>query len=239
MRFRFREGQRDPLCASGQNFSARVLRAGDRLPIGNSALQASSLPLRVASACRKWTDGYGWKPSMAAALRKIWSRRCGKATDRSRLENRRLGLGRLRPATVLANTGLALNLAKSHFLRQLGSLRRVVGRDHGMIRRQVPFLAILRRHQTVPRQVTSYRLKSFAVLQTDQKVRGDRPADRHCGRFHLDLGRRASPALFRAAQPLNAPLQLGWATRPLEQDYRRQCSYDFSGQLDRIGFRHA
>jgi hypothetical protein len=59
VRFRFREGQRDPLCASGQNFSARVLRAGDRLPISSSALQASSLPLRVASAWSE-VDGSVW-----------------------------------------------------------------------------------------------------------------------------------------------------------------------------------
>ena len=93
------------------------------------------------------------------------------------------------------------NLAKSDLFRQRGSLRRIVGRDHGIVGRQVPFLAVLRRRQAEPGQMTPQRLKSFAVVQTDQEVGGDRPSDRHRGRLRLDLGRLS---LRPSCEPLNS-----------------------------------
>ena len=115
------------------------------------------------------------------------------------LEERRLGLGP-RPATALASAGFFPELAESEFLRQLRPPRRIVSRDHRIIRRQVPFLAILRRRQAESRQVTPQHLVRFAVLQRDQKVRGDRLADGHRWRFSLNLRRRTFRPFF---QPLN------------------------------------
>ena len=128
-------------------------------------------------------------------------RRCergaGARLDAPALEQeRRLGLGRLRPAITLASAGFSRKLAKAECFRDRRPLRRVVGRGHWIVSRQVPFLAILRRRQAEPRQVTPHSLELFAVLETDQKVRGDRPADRHCGRS----GRRT---LWHFIEPLN------------------------------------
>ena len=52
-------------------------------------------------------------------------------------------------------------------------LRRVIGGDHRIVSRQVPFLAILVRRHAQPGQVTPHRLESFAVFETDHKLRRD------------------------------------------------------------------
>jgi len=53
--------------------------------------------------------------------------------------------GRSRSPGTLASAGFPPKLSKSNFLRQRRSLRRMVGRDHGIVGRQLPFLAILLR----------------------------------------------------------------------------------------------
>jgi hypothetical protein len=49
------------------------------------------------------------------------------------------------------------------------------------------------RRQAEHRQVTPHSLESFAVLQTDPKVWGDRLTDRHRGRLASRLKRECGP----------------------------------------------
>ena len=58
------------------------------------------------------------------------------------------------PPLLVARGGFPPNLGKSDLFRQLGSLCRVVRRDHGIVGRQVPFLAILRWRHAEGRQMT-------------------------------------------------------------------------------------
>src|SRR4051812_6409176 len=57
--------------------------------------------------------------------------------------------------------------------------RRIIGRYHGIVARQAPFLAILLGRQIVARaQVALERLEFLAVLEADDVVGGDRLLDR-------------------------------------------------------------
>jgi len=103
--------------------------------------------------------------------------------------------GCLRRASTVARFGLSARLTKPNAFRQRRSLRRVVRRDHGVIGRQAPLLAILLRRQAERRQVPPQRLKLFAVLETDQILRCDGLADRNRWSLHLDLRRSAFRSL--------------------------------------------
>src|SRR5690349_21541693 len=65
--------------------------------------------------------------------------------------------------------------AKSQFARELAALFGVVRRDHGIVRRQAPALAILLRRHVVRRlEVALEHLQLLAVLETDDVVGHDR-----------------------------------------------------------------
>ena len=115
------------------------------------------------------------------------------------------------------------NWPSPDLFRQSRSLRRVVGRDHGIVGRQLPFFAILLWRQAKPRKVTPQRLEPSAILQTDQKIRGDRPADRNRGRFRLELRRGA---LRRGCEPrhdrVRSVKNQSGAVRPSARNCSRQ-----------------
>src|SRR5262252_1740932 len=96
-----------------------------------------------------------------------WSNACGPtpaprwdSPDRSRYAR----LSRTVPAL----------LAETHLFSKLRSRRRIVWRDHRVVRRQSPFFAILfRGHIVLTAQVPSQGFKLLAVLQADEVIRRD------------------------------------------------------------------
>ena len=64
-----------------------------------------------------------------------------------------------------AATGLWRNCREPDALRQRRPLRRVIGRDHGIVGRQAPFRAILLRRHPERRQMPSQRFESPAVVE--------------------------------------------------------------------------
>src|SRR5437868_8374990 len=86
-------------------------------------------------------------------------------------------------------------LAEPHFFCELRTRHRIIRRHHWVIRRQAPFVAVLLRSHIVLRaQMPLQRFEAFAVLQTDQIIRGHRLLQRYrrlCGlEGHLGPPRR-------------------------------------------------
>src|SRR5690348_3072281 len=95
---------------------------------------------------------------------------------------------RLAHATDLWLFAAAALLAEAHLLGELRARGRVARRDHRIVGRQAPFLAILLGGHVVLRaQMALERLELLAVLETDQVVRRDRflDRDRRLERFRL------------------------------------------------------
>ena len=129
--------------------------------------------------------------------------------------------------------GRRMRPAESDLFRHRRPLRRVIGRDHRIVSRQVPFLAILVRRHAQPRQVTPHRLESFAVFETDHKLRRDRFSNWHRGRLRLDLRRRAVRLACEpghsCVQRMNQSGQLALWQRVIRNEGR----HHFCGQFDR------
>ena len=106
------------------------------------------------------------------------------------------GTASLENATLLP---FPLLLAEAHLLRELRTRDRVVRRDHRIVDRQPPFLAVLlRRHVVLGAQMALQRLEAFAVLQADQIFGCHRLLYRHRGLGRLER---------RLDRPLDDPQQ--------------------------------
>src|SRR5437868_14096490 len=80
-------------------------------------------------------------------------------------------------------------LAPTHLLGRLRPRGGIVRRNHRIVRRQAPLLAVLlRRYVVLGAQVTLERLELLSVLEADDVVGSDRLLDRDRGLQRLGLG---------------------------------------------------
>src|SRR3974390_1545913 len=129
-------------------------------------------------------------------------------------------------------------LTQAHLLGELRTRRGVVRRDHRIVGRQIPFLAVgLRRHAVLRAQVALERFELLAVFEADDVVGRDRALDRHCG-----LGRLRRRLAVAARHPRERRVHLA--------DQRRQVAGrdavvadigrdDLGGQRDVVATRRA
>jgi hypothetical protein len=111
-------------------------------------------------------DRSAWKTRKSLNANSCQASRLLRAVNHSLgvIFNGGLGFTRFRPPGTFADSGFATNLAKSDLLRQCRPLCRVIRRNHGIVGWQVPFLAVLLRRQTEPRQVAN-RLPSSRQIR--------------------------------------------------------------------------
>src|SRR3954467_3031700 len=115
---------------------------------------------------------------------------------RKRPRGSREGRGRLLAAPPL--------LAEPHLLRKMRARGRVVRGNHGIVRRQSPFFAVLlRRHIVLRAQVTLEGLEFLSVLETDDVIRRNRLLDRD-----RRLGRLARHFTVPARHPRQSRMHL-------------------------------
>ena len=84
--------------------------------------------------------------------------------------------------------------SKTHFLSKIRARARIVWRDHRVVVRQAPFLAILfRRQAIVGAQVALQRFEFLAVFQANNVIGHDRFFYRNLGLAIFALDRREAP----------------------------------------------
>jgi hypothetical protein len=147
-------------------------------------------------------------------------------------------LGHLCRASTLGHSGPFPNLSKPHLFRQHRSRQSVIGGDHRIVRRKLPFRPVLIRRQAMSRQMPFQRLEMLAILQADQIFRPDRRADRDCRPLCLFFGSRRFRTVLEFVQGamncLNQSRQLACPHR-IVGDERGD---DLSGRFKHVWLGH-